>query len=97
MSRFFVSCAAVALLAFVPVHRAHAQAAQAPARAQGAERRGERNEQHPRIRAAIKELQEAKKELQEAPHDFGGHRADAVQAVDKALEQLRLALNYDKK
>ena len=93
MSRFLVSCAAVALLAVVPTHRAHAQA---PARAQGAAR-AERAEQHPRIRAAIKELQEAKKELQAAPHDFGGHRADAVQAVDKALEQLRLALQYDKK
>ncbi|HKW48200.1 MAG TPA: hypothetical protein VJN70_12175 [Gemmatimonadaceae bacterium] len=96
MSRFLVSSAVVAFLAFVPAHRAHAQAAQAPARAQGAARR-ERNEQHPRIHAAIKELEEAKKELQAAPHDFGGHRADAVQAVDKALEQLRLALQYDKK
>lgn len=93
MSRFFVSMVAVAFLALVPAH--HAQA-QAPARAQGSER-AEKREQHPRIRAAIKELQEAKKELQEAPHDFGGHRADAVQAVDKAVEQLRLALQYDKK
>ena len=93
MSRFLVSCAAVALLAVVPAHRAQAQA---PARAQGAARAA-RAEQHPRIRAAIKQLEEAKKELQAAPHDFGGHRADAVQAVDKALEQLRLALQYDKK
>jgi multidrug efflux pump subunit AcrA (membrane-fusion protein) len=96
MSRFLVSCAAIGFLVLVPTHRAHAQAAQAAARAQGAARK-ERNEQHPRIHAAIKELEEAKKELQAAPHDFGGHRADAVQAVDKALEQLRLALQYDKK
>ena len=96
MSRFLVSCAAAALLALVPAHRAHAQAAQAPARAQGAARK-ERNEKHPRIHAAIRELQEAKKELQAAPHDFGGHRAEAVVAVDKAIEQLRLALEYDKK
>jgi hypothetical protein len=54
-------------------------------------------ERHPRIRAAIKELEAAKVELQKAPHDFGGHRADAVQAVDRAVEQLRLALQYDKK
>jgi hypothetical protein len=94
MSRFLVSCAAIGFLALVPTQRAHAQAAQAPARAQGAARR---NEQHPRIHSAIKELEEAKKELQAAPHDFGGHRADAVQAVDKAIEQLRLALQYDKK
>ena len=97
MSRFLVSSAVIAFLALVPTHRAHAQAAQAPARAQGAARKGRAAEQHPRIHAAIKELEEAKKELQAAPHDFGGHRADAVQAVDKALEQLRLALQYDKK
>jgi len=95
MSRFFVGCVAALFLAVVPIHRAHAQAA-APARVQGAARPG-RREAHPRIHAAIKELEAAKKELQAAPHDFGGHRADAVVAVDKALEQLRLALQYDKK
>jgi hypothetical protein len=95
MSRFLVGCVAALFLAVVPTHRAHAQAA-APARVQGSAR-GARNEQHPRIHAAIKELQAAKAELQKAPHDFGGHRADAVQAVDKAIEQLRLALQYDKK
>ena len=94
MSRFFVSCFAAVLLAVVvPTHRASAQA---PARVQGAARKG-RVENHPRIHAAIRELQAAKEELQKAPHDFGGHRADAVQAVDKALEQLRIALQYDKK
>lgn len=92
MSRFFVSSVAILFLAVVPAHRAHAQA---PARVQGAPAR--RVEPHPRIRSAIKELQAAKEELQKAPHDFGGHRADAVVAVDKAIEQLRLALQYDKK
>ncbi|HEY2376328.1 MAG TPA: hypothetical protein VGH98_10180 [Gemmatimonadaceae bacterium] len=93
MSRFFVSMVAVALFALVPAHRANAQA---PARVQG-NARSERVEEHPRIRSAIKELQAAKVELQKAPHDFGGHRADAVVAVDKAIEQLRLALQYDKR
>ena len=54
-------------------------------------------EQHPRIRSAIRELEAARVELQKAPHDFGGHRADAVLAVDKAIQQLKLALEYDKK
>jgi hypothetical protein len=95
MTRFFVSLGVAAFLAAVPVHRSHAQA---PARAQGAAAtRSGRVEKHPRIRSAIRELEAAKKELQAAPHDFGGHRADAVQAVDRALEQLRLALQYDKK
>jgi hypothetical protein len=29
-------------------------------------------------------------------HDFGGHRVEAVAAVDNAMKQLQLALQYDK-
>ena len=61
------------------------------------EERREGKEQHPHIRAAIRELQEAKNELQRADHDFGGHRVEAIEAIDKALKQLREALQYDKK
>ena len=57
----------------------------------------EKNERHPHIRAAIHELEEAKKELQTAAHDFGGHRVEAIEAIDNALKQLRQALQYDKK
>ena len=53
-------------------------------------------ERHPEIRAAIASLQRAKDHLQKAAHDFGGHRVDAIAAVDKAIEQLTLALKYDK-
>jgi hypothetical protein len=49
---------------------------------------------HPRIVAAIKALTAAKDELQAAARDFGGHRADAVKAIDAALEQLNLALQF---
>jgi hypothetical protein len=94
MRTFVVSAVAALLLAVAPTHRLHAQAASPAPQRSGVR---EKNEGHPRIRAAIRELEEAKKELQAAPHDFGGHRADAVQAVDKAIEQLRLALQYDKK
>jgi hypothetical protein len=59
--------------------------------------RGERNEHHPHIRSAIRELQEAKRELQVAAHDFGGHRVEALRACDEAIHQLQLALQYDKK
>jgi hypothetical protein len=65
--------------------------------AQGRDRDDQRNERHPHIRAAIRELNEAKRELQSAAHDFGGHRADAVKACDEAIHQLQLALQYDKK
>ena len=54
-------------------------------------------ERHPRIRAAIRELREAKKELEEADHDFGGHRVEAIKAVDVAMKQLEKALEYDRK
>jgi hypothetical protein len=53
-------------------------------------------ERHPEIRAAIASLQRARYALQHANHDFGGHRADALAATDKAIEQLRIALQYDK-
>ena len=61
------------------------------------EERHEGKEQHPHIRAAIHELQEAKNELQTAAHDFGGHRVEAIEAIDNALKQLRQALQYAKK
>jgi hypothetical protein len=35
--------------------------------------------------------------LKEADHDFGGHRKEALEAVDVAIKQLELALKYDKK
>ena len=56
-----------------------------------------RREAHPEIRKAIAALERAKKDMQRASHDFGGHRADALAACDKAIEQLKLALQYDKK
>lgn len=59
--------------------------------------KNERREHHPHIRGAIRELQEAKNELQHADHDFNGHRADALKACDEAIQQLRLALQNDKK
>ena len=54
-------------------------------------------EQHPHIRAAIRELREARRELETAAHDFGGHRKEAIEAVDNAIKQLQEALEYDKK
>jgi len=53
-------------------------------------------EPHPAIRGAIQALERAKSDLQHAAHDFGGHRVDAIQSIDRALEQLRLALKYDR-
>ncbi len=49
---------------------------------------------YPNIQKAIHVLEMAKGDLQKAAHDFGGHRADALAACDKAIEQLKLALQY---
>ena len=49
---------------------------------------------HPRLVAAITALKDARAYLQEAPHDFGGHKAAAIQATDNAIRQLNLALAY---
>jgi len=57
-------------------------------------RAGEERREHPRISHAITALQDAIAELKAAPHDFGGHRAEAVEACEAALRQLRRALQY---
>lgn len=57
----------------------------------------EKKERHPHIHAALKELKEARKELKEADHDFGGHRVEAIEAIDKAIVQLEKAAKFDKK
>jgi hypothetical protein len=49
---------------------------------------------HPQIHAAIDALQRAKMHLQEAAHDFGGHRVDAIRAIDEASRQLEICLQY---
>jgi hypothetical protein len=52
-------------------------------------------EKYPHIRAALRELDGAKMELRNAAHDFGGHRAAALQAVEEAQKQLNLARNAE--
>ncbi len=51
---------------------------------------------HPEIHAAIRALEDAKEHLRVAAHDFGGHRVDAVKAIDVALAQLHTCLDYDR-
>jgi hypothetical protein len=77
-----LSCAIPAVLA---------QQTNAPAT--GARRGAER---HPAIRRAIVALEEAKVDMKNAAHDFGGHRVAALEECDKAIEQLKEALKYDK-
>lgn len=53
-------------------------------------------EPHPEIREAIGALRVAKDHLQHAAHDFGGHRVEAIKAIDESLHQLQDCLKYDK-
>lgn len=54
-------------------------------------------ERHPEIRAAQRDLSRAKEHLSVAAHDFGGHRVKAIQFIDQAQEELRDALQFDRK
>ena len=51
---------------------------------------------HPEIRDALDSLRRAKEHLQHARHDFGGHRVDAIHAIDGAMRQLEICMQYDK-
>ena len=50
--------------------------------------------EHPRIAKAIHELEDAVAYMEKAPHDFGGHKADAIRDSKRAIDQLKLALEY---
>ena len=50
--------------------------------------------EHPRIAKAIHELEDAIHYLEAAPHDFGGHKAQAIADSRAAVVSLRKALAY---
>ena len=83
MKKSMLSLAVFTIFMFALANPALAPAAPAP-------------EPHPQIRAAIASLRHAKEHLEHAAHDFGGHRVEAVEAVNKAIEQLEVCLKYDK-
>jgi hypothetical protein len=49
---------------------------------------------HPRIAAAIHQLNDAIAYMDAAPHDFGGHKAAAIASSRAAIRDLNLALAY---
>src|SRR5215469_15097462 len=52
-------------------------------------------EPHPRIHAAIRALESARGDLQNAAHDYCGHRVEALEATNAALNQLGRAIECD--
>jgi hypothetical protein len=85
MKRRVATLAMAALLATLPFVTS---ASAAPRGVRGEAR------QHPRIAKAIRSLEDAVAYMKAAPHDFGGHKAEAIAASEKAIEQLKLALAY---
>jgi hypothetical protein len=49
---------------------------------------------YPSLSNAHDSLLEAKKALQKGKEGFGGHRVKALQSVDDALEEIRLAVKF---
>jgi hypothetical protein len=86
-------CVILLSVVFVPSHAVPSHALRPSPVVAGAM---QQREPHPEINAAIKALENARAHLQKAAHDFGGHRVESIAAIDKALEQLRLALAFDK-
>jgi hypothetical protein len=80
----YVACAAFFLSPLATVYAAP------PSNAAVAEEAAE----HPRISAAIQELESAVAYMENAPHNFGGHKTAAIAASKKAIMQLRKALAY---
>jgi hypothetical protein len=81
MRKIFLGMCVIGSLAFVPVSF-------------GQESGKQELREHPRIAAAIRELHGAIEYMERAPHDFGGHKAQAIADSRKAIEQLRLAMRY---
>jgi hypothetical protein len=82
MRRFLISLVTGALLVCGSTALCHAQTVRSEAT------------NHPRIAAAIRELEGAIAYMERAPHDFGGHKAAAIRDSQAALVELRAALAY---
>jgi len=53
-------------------------------------------ERHPKIHEALVAPRASREGLEHAAHDFGGHRVEAMPAIDEAIKQLEIFLKYDK-
>ena len=51
---------------------------------------------YPKTRAAIASLEAARAELVNSNKDFGGHKQEAIEAINDAVKRLRLALQFEK-
>ena len=49
---------------------------------------------HKKIHEAITALREAREYLEHASHNFGGHRKDAIEHINGAIQHLKRCLDY---
>jgi hypothetical protein len=49
---------------------------------------------HPRLDSAIEKLQDAIVYLSASRYNFGGHKAEAIADCEKAVKQLKMAIEY---
>jgi Spy/CpxP family protein refolding chaperone len=89
-TRALMALALLAGLALVALPSSAQQTTPTPAPGTGPAKHHHPSHMH----AALHELKEARHELKEAKHDFGGHREAALKAVDHAIHQIELALEY---
>ncbi|MBL8675699.1 MAG: hypothetical protein JNL07_12480 [Rhodospirillales bacterium] len=52
-------------------------------------------ENQPHMRSALSSLQTARSQLQQASADKGGHRAQAINLVNSAIDQVQKGIAYD--
>ena len=55
------------------------------------------HEHHVMISKAISKLKSVRHELERAAHEYGGHKAKAIGAIDHAIEELQAAIDSEKK
>jgi predicted metal-dependent hydrolase len=53
-------------------------------------------DKHPKIEKALEAIKDAHAYIKEAPHDFNGHRVEALGILDTAIHQLELCLEEKK-
>jgi hypothetical protein len=95
MRRILTGLSVALMVAGVPAIISAAPARRNNATATAGQRKP-KTDNHPKIREAIAALEAAKTELEQSTGDFGGHKAEAIEAVNNALKRLRLALQFEK-
>jgi len=94
MKRWLLSLLAIVTLVLVLISPVAVSAA--PGNAKPGAAPAAAAQMHPEIQDAIASLRSARDHLGHARHDFGGHRVEAIRAIDEAIHQLKICMDYDK-